>query len=92
MFEIITSEATYLKSLMVLDEVFAKSEELNPDVPEKSVLTKQERHLIFSNTDQIRSTSERQVNQFHVLHVNNDGYNIEIPLACIGVHLVTTGF
>ncbi|XP_060579714.1 ephexin-1-like [Ruditapes philippinarum] len=59
MFEIITSEATYLKSLKVLDEVFAKSEEFSSNEPGKCVLSKQERHVIFSNTEEIRKTSER---------------------------------
>lgn len=59
MFEVITSEATYLKSLRILNQVFTQSEEFRPEVPEKCVLTKQDRHVIFSNTDDIRSTSER---------------------------------
>ncbi|XP_053378137.1 ephexin-1-like [Mercenaria mercenaria] len=59
MFEIITSEATYLNSLKVLDQVFAKSEEFSSNEPGKCILTKQERHVIFSNTEDIRKTSER---------------------------------
>ncbi|XP_053378142.1 ephexin-1-like isoform X2 [Mercenaria mercenaria] len=59
MFEIITSEATHLKSLKVLDDVFAKSEEFSSNEPGKCVLTKQERREIFSNIDDICKTSER---------------------------------
>ena len=59
MFEIITSEATYLKSLNVLVDVFLMSEEFGQDMSNKSVLTRQERHVVFSNIGTIRDTSER---------------------------------
>ncbi|XP_053378788.1 uncharacterized protein LOC123528066 isoform X3 [Mercenaria mercenaria] len=59
MFEIITSEATYLKSLNVLIDVFLMSDELGSDLSNKCVITRQERHVIFSNIGAIRDTSER---------------------------------
>ncbi|KAH3822455.1 hypothetical protein DPMN_124233, partial [Dreissena polymorpha] len=61
MFEILTSEATYLKSMNILIDVFLKSQEFGVDsaLTNKCVLTKQERHYIFSNIGAIRDASER---------------------------------
>lgn len=59
MFEIITSEATYLKSLNVLISVFLMSDELGRDHSNKCVFTRQDRHVVFSNIGTIRETSER---------------------------------
>lgn len=61
MFEIITSEVTYLKSINILIEVFQKSDEFGSDVPEKSVLTKEKRKEVFSNINIIRDASEKYV-------------------------------
>ena len=59
MFEIITSEASYLKSLNVLMDVFLCSDEFGSDMSNKCVLTRNERHVIFSNIGAIRDASER---------------------------------
>ncbi|KAL4219522.1 Rho guanine nucleotide exchange factor [Mactra antiquata] len=59
MFEIITSEVTYIKSINVLIEVFVKSDELGSDVPQKSVLTREKRKEIFSNITMIQDASEK---------------------------------
>lgn len=59
MFEILTSEATYLKSLNVLIDIFLSSEEFGSDHSNKCVLTRNERHVIFSNIGAIRDASER---------------------------------
>ena len=61
MFEIITSEATYLKSLNVLINVFLLSKEFGSDLSDRGVLTRQERHVVFSNIGTIRDASERLV-------------------------------
>jgi len=63
MFEILTSEATYLKSVNVLIDVFLLSEEFGSEMSNKCVLTKQERHVIFSNIGAIRDASERWGNR-----------------------------
>lgn len=69
MFEIITSEATYLKSLNVLMDVFLMSEEFGADMSNKCVLTRQERHVIFSNIGAIRDTSERYVTLLSLVYL-----------------------
>ncbi|XP_060066680.1 uncharacterized protein LOC132546964 [Ylistrum balloti] len=58
-FEIITSEATYLRSLNVLMNTFLLSQEFSAEHSDRCVLTRQERHVIFSNIGSIRDTSER---------------------------------
>ncbi|WAR15294.1 ARHGQ-like protein [Mya arenaria] len=58
MFEILTSEATYLKSINVLIDVFLMSEEFGSEIANKCVLTKPERHVIFSNIGAIRDASQ----------------------------------
>ncbi|XP_069120774.1 uncharacterized protein [Argopecten irradians] len=58
-FEIITSEATYLRSLNVLINTFLLSQEFSAEHSDRCVLTRQERHVIFSNIGSIRDTSER---------------------------------
>ncbi|KAK3602432.1 hypothetical protein CHS0354_022219 [Potamilus streckersoni] len=59
MFEIISSEATYLKSLNVLINVFLMSPEFSSNMSDRCVITKQQRHIIFSNIGAIRDASER---------------------------------
>lgn len=53
MFEILSSEASYLKSLNVLNDHFASSRKFT------SVLTDKDRDLLFSQIYQVRSCSER---------------------------------
>lgn len=57
-FEIITSEASYLKSLNILMNTFLFSPQFS-DKSEKSVLSRQERHELFSNIGAVRETSEK---------------------------------
>ncbi|XP_064610370.1 rho guanine nucleotide exchange factor 26-like isoform X2 [Liolophura sinensis] len=59
MFEIITSEASYFKSLNVLINTFVMSPELCGEISEKAVLTKQQKHLLFSNIGAVRDASEK---------------------------------
>ncbi|XP_062571518.1 uncharacterized protein LOC134233571 isoform X1 [Saccostrea cucullata] len=58
MFEIITSEASYLKSLNVLIDVFLMSPEFSSEHSDRCVITRQERHVLFSNIGSVRDTSE----------------------------------
>ena len=48
MFEVITSEASYLKSLNVLVSHFMQCPQFNPE-NENAVLTKREKHVLFSD-------------------------------------------
>ncbi|XP_021366449.1 uncharacterized protein LOC110458828 isoform X3 [Mizuhopecten yessoensis] len=57
-FEIVTSEATYLRSLNVLIDTFLRSQEFSAEHSDRCVLTRQERHVIFSNIGAIRDASE----------------------------------
>ncbi|GAB1603834.1 hypothetical protein Ahia01_000664700 [Argonauta hians] len=57
-FEVITSEASYLKSLNILMTTFLHSPEFS-DKCSKSVLSRQERHELFSNIGAVRETSEK---------------------------------
>ncbi|KAK6176851.1 hypothetical protein SNE40_015072 [Patella caerulea] len=59
MFEIITSEASYLKSLNIVINVFLMSPEFSSDHSDRCVVTKRERTVLFSNIGAIRDTSER---------------------------------
>ncbi|KAK3096874.1 hypothetical protein FSP39_004312 [Pinctada imbricata] len=59
MFEIITSEASYLKSLNVLIDVFLMSQEFSSEHSHKCVITRQERHVLFSNVGAVREASEK---------------------------------
>ncbi|ESO99388.1 hypothetical protein LOTGIDRAFT_113594 [Lottia gigantea] len=59
MFEIITSEASYLKSLNIVINVFLFSQEFSADHSDRCVLTKRERTVLFSNIGAIRDTSEK---------------------------------
>lgn len=58
MFEIITSEASYLKSLNVLVDVFLMSQEFSSEHSDRCVITRSERHVLFSNIGSVRDTSE----------------------------------
>ena len=60
MFEVITSEATYLRSLDVLIEHFMSDPGMNPNLPDgRRVLDKRQHHVIFSNVREIRDVSAR---------------------------------
>ncbi|KAJ9590440.1 hypothetical protein L9F63_016527, partial [Diploptera punctata] len=54
-FEIITSEASYINSLNVLEKHFMSSPELN----DESVLSKNDRRILFSNVIPVKTCSER---------------------------------
>ena len=60
MFEVVTTEATYLRSLDVLIEHFMEDPGMNPDLPEgRRVLDKRQHHVIFSNVQEVREVSAR---------------------------------
>ncbi|VDM24248.1 unnamed protein product [Hydatigera taeniaeformis] len=56
-FEIITSEASYYKSLTVLIDLFYKAPVFNPTAP-NAVITEFDKHQLFSNILNIHITSE----------------------------------
>ena len=59
-FEVISSEATYLRSLDVLIEHFMDDPGMNPNLPEgRRVLDKRQHHVIFSNVREVRDVSAR---------------------------------
>lgn len=57
MFEVITSEASYLKSLNFLIEHFVQCAEFSGDYSEKHILDKRERHILFSDIQPVRDVS-----------------------------------
>ena len=60
MFEVISSEATYLRSLDVLIDHFMDDPGMNPNLPEgRRVLDKRQHHVIFSNVREVRDVSAR---------------------------------
>ncbi|XP_025083805.1 uncharacterized protein LOC112557890 isoform X3 [Pomacea canaliculata] len=59
MFEIMTSEASYLRSLNVLINVFLKAPEFSADMSDRCVITKRERQFLFSNIGTIRDISAK---------------------------------
>ena len=58
MFEVITSEASYIKSLKILESHFMKSPEFSPGSPQ-CVLERGQYHVLFSNVGAIKDASER---------------------------------
>jgi neuronal guanine nucleotide exchange factor len=59
-FEVVTTEATYLRSLDVLIHHFMEDPGMNPNLPEgRRVLDKRQHHVIFSNVQEVRETSAR---------------------------------
>ncbi|CAG5129053.1 unnamed protein product [Candidula unifasciata] len=58
MFEIITSEASYLKSLKVLIQVFLMAPEFQPEMSDKCVIDRRQRQVLFSNIGHIKDISE----------------------------------
>ena len=59
MFEIMTSEASYLRSLNVLINVFLMSPEFGSDMNDRCIVTKRERQFLFSNIGCIRDISAK---------------------------------
>lgn len=60
MFEVITSEASYLRSLNVLIEHFMDDPGMNPNLPEgRRILDKRQHHVVFSNVKEVQETSGR---------------------------------
>lgn len=59
MFEIMTSEASYLKSLNVLINVFLMAPEFSADMSDRCIVTKRERQFLFSNIGTIRDISSK---------------------------------
>lgn len=59
MFEVITSEASYLKSLNVLVTHFMLNPRITDDYSVDCVLNKREKHVLFSDVIPVRETSER---------------------------------
>ena len=59
-FEVVTTEATYLRSLDVLIDHFMEDPGMNPNLPEgRRVLDKRQHHVIFSNVGEVREISAR---------------------------------
>lgn len=64
MFEVIASEATYLRSLDVLIDHFMDDPGMNPNLPEgRRVLDKRQHHVIFSNVREVRDVSAKFLNE-----------------------------
>lgn len=59
MFEIMTSEASYLKSLNVLINVFLMAPEFSMDMSNRCILSQRERQFLFSNIGCIRDISAK---------------------------------
>ena len=58
MFEVISSESTYLRSLDVLIQNFMDDPGMNPNLPEgRRVIDKRQHHVIFSNVKEVREVS-----------------------------------
>ncbi|CAL1530189.1 unnamed protein product [Lymnaea stagnalis] len=58
MFEIMTSEASYLKSLKVLISVFLTAPEFSAELSDRCVINRRERQILFSNIGHIKDISE----------------------------------
>ena len=58
MFEVITSEASYLKSLDILIDVFMCAPEFASEHSTNCVLERRDRHVLFSNLCTVRDVSE----------------------------------
>lgn len=62
MYEVITSEVSYLRSLDVLIDHFMSDPGMNPNLPdERRVLSKRQHQVIFSNVREIRDISSKYV-------------------------------
>ena len=82
MFEVITSEASYLKSLDILISKFMLSKAFlpNPNMPsnnpsDEQILDRQQYHFLFTGISAIKAVSERYVIQAnydrHVMQLHN---------------------
>ena len=90
MFEVITSEASYLKSLDILVSHFMLDKELlpNPNLPategdtiHQQILDRQQYHFLFSGISAIKGVSERYKKfpyAFSLLYCNQKNYRIGI--------------
>ncbi|KAK3758909.1 hypothetical protein RRG08_033169 [Elysia crispata] len=58
MFEIMTSEASYQRSLKVLISVFLMAPEFSADMSDRCVITRRDRQVLFSNIGHIKDISE----------------------------------
>jgi len=59
---VITSEATYLRSLDVLINHFMDDPGMNPHLPEgRRVLDKRQHHVIFSNVREVSSLNHKLI-------------------------------
>lgn len=64
MFEVISSEGTYLRSLDVLIQHFMDDPGMNPYLPEgRRVIDKRQHHVIFSNVREVREVSSKFLEQ-----------------------------
>ena len=61
LFEIITSEASYLKSLKVLVQQFVQSPSLTGKLSSTCVLDVRDQHVLFSNVKAVRDVSAKWV-------------------------------
>lgn len=59
MFEVITSEASYLKSLNILIEHFIQCPEFSDEFSPQCVLNRLDRHILFSDVFPVKEVSER---------------------------------
>jgi neuronal guanine nucleotide exchange factor len=67
MFEVLTSEASYLRSLKVLVEHFMDDPGMNPNLPEgRRVLDKRQHHVIFSNVKEVQLISTQFLKDLQV--------------------------
>jgi hypothetical protein len=61
LFEVVTSEASYLRSLRLLTDTFVLSQAL------RDTLTPRDHHTLFSNVQRVQGVSERSVGFCEVL-------------------------
>lgn len=65
-FEVISTEDSYLRSLDVLIQHFMDDPGMNPHLPEgRRVMDKRQHHVIFSNTKEVREVSARFLEKLH---------------------------
>lgn len=60
MFEVITTEGSYVRSLDILIDHFMKDPGMNPDLPDgRRVLNRRQFHVIFSNVGEVYEVAKR---------------------------------
>ena len=65
-FEVISTEDSYLRSLDVLIQHFMDDPGMNPYLPEgRRVIDKRQHHVIFSNVKEVREVSGRFLEKLH---------------------------